>query len=165
MKFFNPKNLKNSCKIFISFQKYFIFIRVSPNWFTCSHNILQKNHKKILKICNVSTIFVKKTQKIKDWVHLLDSCLSLFAMDSFHLFKEKKTENRKQKISPYFPFVQARRLFVFLGQKLARKCKKKHLTLVLNMGAFCIYPFIEFHNPKFQGNSLHWRLSYIALTF
>jgi hypothetical protein len=30
------------------------------------------------------------------------------------------------------------------------------------MGSFA-YPFIEFHNPKFQGNSLHWRLRYMAL--
>ncbi len=32
---------------------------------------------------------------MKHWVHLLDSYLSLYAMDSFHLFKEKKKRKKK----------------------------------------------------------------------
>jgi hypothetical protein len=72
----------------------------------------------------VKFLFKKTFKKKKHWVYLLDSYLSLFAMNSSHLFKEKK--KKTENLTLFFSLCTSKKgFFFFLGQKFGNKMQEK----------------------------------------
>jgi hypothetical protein len=124
-KFLILKNHKNSCKMIFWVSYSLELVQI------VSHVPIvyyKNNHKKLFKICNVSTIFVLKN--IEDqalgtftWFLPISLCNGLFPFVQRKEKEKKKTENLT-----LFSLCTSKEgffFFFFLSQKLAIKCKKE----------------------------------------